>query len=446
MAGKKKSARARILTALGFGFFVDSAEDLAFPMLAPAIQASLNLSYANVNLIYAIRTIFQTFSGPFWGMAADKWNRKWILFIGTGIWGIWTLACGLVTDYHQLLAVRVIACIGLGCLYPAAFSMLADVFGPHQRGKAMGIIGAIGMFGIVAAAVGFGPLLDYAEERNLPDLGWRIAFIALGITSIISGIVILLLVHDPVRGGAEPELEEIITEEAAEKFRFQLAYVKEVLRSGTVWVNLIQGSFYMTTINSLSISFVTWLVHDREFSYGDAELIFGGLVLALAVGSIIGGMTADWADRRWPKKGRIAVSQITIAMTFASMWYLLTSATDFASILASGIFTGFFLEWTRRGVKQPLVQAVIRPELRSTAMALTEFFQGAVASVAVIFLGKYADSFESMGLSRALLIACASWAVAGLAATAYYYVYPGESERLRKEMQDRRNIIIGEGS
>jgi len=443
LEAKKKSLKARILTALGFGFFVDSAEDLAFPMLAPAIQSSLSLSYANINLIFAIRTVFQTLSGPLWGIAADRWNRKKILVLGTGIWGIWTIVCGLVTDYHQLLIMRVIACIGLGCLYPAAFSMLADVFGPHERGKAMGVIGAIGMSGIVAAAVGFGPLLDLAHEQNLMDLGWRIAFVVLGIASLLSGIVILLLVRDPVRGGAEPELEEVITAESSEKFRFKLSDIKEILRSGTVWVNLIQGSFYMTTINALSISFVTWLVHDRDFSYGDAELTFGGLVLALAVGSIVGGMTADRADRRWPRKGRIVVSQVTIAMTFGSMWFLFTSASGFVDILASGIFTGFFLEWTRRGVKQPLVQAVIRPELRSTAMALTECFQGAVASVVVIFLGTYADSFETLGLTRAMLFVCASWAIAGIAATGYFFVYPGESEALRKNMQERRDIILG---
>ena len=82
--------------------------------------------------------IFQTFSGPFWGMLADRFNRKWILVIGTGIWGLWTSICGLATNYWQLLTVRVIACIGLGCLYPASFSILADSFGPKKAGERWG--------------------------------------------------------------------------------------------------------------------------------------------------------------------------------------------------------------------------------------------------------------------------------------------------------------------
>jgi MFS family permease len=436
MSAKTRSERGRILTALGFGFFIDSAEDQALPMLFPAVRNSLGLDYAALSVINSIRIILQTFSGPFWGMAADRYNRKWILVLGTGLWGIWTLVCGLVTSYWQLLVVRVIACLGLGCLYPAAFSMLADVFGPRQRGKAMGTISAIGMFGIVVGAFAFGELL------NVPDVGWRWAFILLGLASILSGLIIAVLVRDPVRGAAEPELEHVITEEAAAQFRFQIADVKAVLRSGTVWINFIQGIFVMTPINALSAFFVTWLVDDRGFSEADAPLILGGVVISLAAGSLAGGLVADWADGRWLRYGRISVSLASILLAFPALWYLLTQAFDLAPIIASAVWAGFFLDWTRRGVKQPLVQNVIRPELRSTAMALTEFVQGAVASVIIILFGNFADRY---GLTQTLLVLAAGfWAVALLVTIPYYFVYPPEAKRLREAMQERREIIVGE--
>jgi MFS family permease len=431
-----RGQRGRILTALGFGFFIDSAEDQALPMLFPAIRASLGLNYSALSVINSIRIIFQTFSGPFWGMLADRYNRKWILVIGTGFWGLWTLLCGLVTDYWQLLVIRVIACLGLGALYPAAFSMLADVFGPKRRGRAMGAISAIGMFGIVIGAFAFGELL------NVPDTGWRWAFILLGITSILSGVVIAILIRDPVRGGAEPELEEIITEEAAAQFRFKMADVMEVLRSRTVWVNFIQGVFVMTPINALAAFFVTWLVDDRGFPEADAPLIFGAIVISLAVGSLVGGLVADWAEGLSARYGRIIVSQVSILVAFPAMWLLLTKATDLAPIIIFSSIAGFFLDWTRRGVKQPLVQNVTRPELRATAMALTEFFQGAIASIVIILFGGFADRF---GLTQTLLVlACGFWAIGFLVTIAYYFVYPPEAEQLRKKMDERRELIVGE--
>jgi len=430
---RTRGEKARVLGALGFGFFIDSAEDVALPMLFPAVRTALGLNYMALSVIDNIRIIFQTFSGPFWGMAADRFNRKWILVIGTGLWGIWTLMCGLVTNYWQLLVVRVVACIGLGCLYPAAFSILADVFGPQRRGRAMGTISAIGMFGIVAGAFAFGEML------NIPEVGWRWAFISLGAASILSGLVIAVLIRDPVRGAAEPELEDVITEEAAARFRFRLTDIKELLRLKTVWVNFIQGCFLLTTINALAIFYVTWLVDDRGFSEADAPLFFGGVVIALAIGSIVGGLAGDWADTRWPRYGRTIASQFSIAVSLPAMIYLLLRATDFVSILITSVWVGFFLDWTRRGSKQPMVQNVTRPELRSTAMALTEFVQGAFASVVILVFGGVADR---IGLTRTLLILVSGfWTVALLVTSAYYFVYPVEARKLREEMERRRTLI-----
>ncbi len=430
---RTRGEKARILGALGFGFFIDSAEDVALPMLFPAVRTALGLNYMALSVIDNIRIIFQTFSGPFWGMAADRFNRKWILVIGTGLWGAWTLLCGLVTTYWQLLVVRVVACIGLGCLYPAAFSMLADVFGPRRRGRAMGTISAIGMFGIVAGAFAFGEML------NVPEVGWRWAFISLGAASMLSGLVIAVLVRDPVRGAAEPELEDVITEEAAARFRFRLSGVKELLRLRTVWVNFIQGCFLLTAINALAIFYVTWLVDDRGFSEADAPLFFGGVVIALAIGSVVGGLAGDWADTRWPRYGRTLASQFSIAVSLPAILYLLLQATDPLRILIASVIAAFFLDWTRRGSKQPMVQNVTRPELRSTAMALTEFVQGAFASVVIIIFGGVADR---IGLTRTLLALVGGfWAVALLVTSAYYFVYPAEARRLREEMDRRRTLI-----
>jgi MFS family permease len=428
-----KGTRARLLTALGFGFFIDSAEDVALPMLWPAVRTALGLTYAQLGYIDSIRVIFQTFSGPFWGMLADRYNRKWILVIGTGLWGLWTAVCGLATDYWQLLLVRVIACIGLGCLYPAAFSLLADSFGPKHRGRAMGTISAIGMFGIVAGALAFGEIIGISEN------GWRIGFIGLGITSALSGLVIALLVKEPVRGASEPELESVITEESANKFRFNLKGVRELLGVKTVWVNFLQGIFMLTTINALATFYVTWLVDDRGFSESDAPLFFGGVVIALALGNFFGGSVCDWAYQRWPKHGRAVVSQISIGIALPALWYLFGRATTTPEILICSILAGFFLDWTRRGAMQPMVQNAVRPELRATAMALTEFVNGAFASVVIILFGKFADQF---GLSHTLLILTSGfWAIAFCVTPLYYLVYPKDAARLHTQMQERHDLI-----
>ena len=430
-----RGPKARLLTALGFGYFIDSAEDVALPMLWPAIRTTLSLSYAQLSYIDSIRVILQTFSGPIWGMLSDRYNRKWILVIGTGIWGIWTSLCGFATDYWQLLSLRVIACIGLGCLYPAAFSLMADTFGPKNRGRAMGTISGIGMFGIVLGALIFGEVIGISDE------GWRYGFIGLGLMSILSGIVIAILVKEPVRGAAEPELEQVITEESASQFRFNMLGVKEIFKVKTVLVNFLQGIFMLTAINALATFYVTWLVDDRGFSESDAPLFFGGVVISLAVGNFVGGSVGDLAFRRWPKYGRAAISQISIAIALPFMYYLFTQATTTQEIVICSVVVGFFLDWTRRGAMQPMVQSAVRPELRSTAMAITEFINGAFASVIIIMFGQYADL---NGLNQTLLIlTCGFWVIAFLVTPLYYFTFPKDSLHLHDEMQERRELITG---
>jgi len=217
--------------------------------------------------------------------------------------------------------------------------------------------------------------------------------------------------------------------------------VKELFGNKTVLVNFLQGIFMLTTINALATFYVTWLVDDRGFSESDAPLFFGGVVISLAVGNLVGGMIGDWAYQRWPKYGRAAVSQVSIAIALPAMWYLFTQATSTTAILICSIVAGFFLDWTRRGAMQPMVQSAVRPELRSTAMALTEFVNGAFASVVIMLFGNFANQF---GLSRTLLVLTSGfWAIAFVVTPLYYLVYPKDAERLHAEMQERREIIVG---
>jgi MFS family permease len=93
------------------------------------------LSNFELGLVGTVRTMMAALSAPLWGFAADRLSRKLVLFIGTGVWGIWTLICGLVPSFGTLLVVRTISGIGLGCLLPATFPLLSDTFAPHRRGR-----------------------------------------------------------------------------------------------------------------------------------------------------------------------------------------------------------------------------------------------------------------------------------------------------------------------
>jgi len=76
-------------------------------------------------------------------------------------------------------------------------------------------------------------------------------------------------------------------------------------------------------------------------------------------------------------------------------------------------------------------------------MALTEFVNGAFASVMIIMFSNYADQ---VGLSQTLLIlTCGFWLIAFFVTPLYYLVYPKDASRMHEQMAERRKLITGKG-
>jgi hypothetical protein len=136
-----------------------------------------------------------------------------------------------------------------------------------------------------------------------------------------------------------------------------------------------------------------------------------------------------------------AIRRARLAPTQPDGEFHFSRATTTPEIVLRSTVAGTFLDWTRRGAMRPMVQSAVRPELRSTAMALTEFVNGALASVVIILFGRFADP---SGLFRALLfLTTGLWAIAFLVTPLYYVVFPKDAARWRDQMRERRSIITG---
>ena len=168
---EEKPAKWRTLLALSLGYFVDQGEGQAMSIFSPVLRQLWGLSFQNLSLITFVRSLLQSLSSPFWGYLADRHSRKKVLFWGTGFWGIFTVIVGLTQNFNQLLAIRVISGIGLGCLMPATFSIMADTFAPRIRGRMLGLLESVGILGIIIFTLGLGHLAT-------PET-WRYGFVIL---------------------------------------------------------------------------------------------------------------------------------------------------------------------------------------------------------------------------------------------------------------------------
>lgn len=424
-----KPVKYKNLLALALGYFVDQGEAQAMSIFSPVLKQMWNLSVGNLTWITFIRSLLQSLSSPLWGYLSDRYSRKKVLFWGTGFWGIWTILVGLTQNFGQLIAVRVISGIGLGCLMPATFSIMADTFAPKIRGRMLGYLEGIGIFGIIVFTVGLG-LLATPEH-------WRYGFFILGVASIISGIVILIFVDEPIRGQSEPQMMGKLTQDQADKYRIQFDDIKKVFGIPTIRVAILQGLAGSMPWVIMGAFLILWLVEDRGLATQQAPLIFGVMLIGTALSNVIGGYLGDWAEQRNPKYGRTIIGQVSVIFGIPLTFLLLTRTQNWSipALTAYCFFIGLLISWPGKGSKEPMMAAVTPPELRSTAFSLTTFVESGFAAVVALIFGLIADRIN---LQTAMLWTIpVPWILCAIMFSGFYLTYPKDREKLVKLLEER---------
>lgn len=444
MEQTKPKKSGRTLFALGLGYLIDQGEGQAMGVLSPILMSLWGISYSAIGLMETLRNIAQTISAPFWGYASDRWSRKKVLIFGTGVWGLWTVAVGLVPDIFSMTIIRTISGLGLGCLMPATFSLLGDHYPQSQRGRALGVIGAVGAIGIVIGVLALGFVAT-------PEL-WRWGFIGLGIASIISGLIIWWLVEEPLRGSAEPELAGLVTRETEKRYMINWKDVFSTLRIPTVWAAILQGVTGSMPWVVMGIYLINWMVKDLGFSNtitfsdtrGSAPLVFALIVVGTAISNYAGGVIGDYAEKKSPKYGRTIIGQFSVFVGVPLTYILFTQGKNmsFMGILALAFGTALLISWPGRGAKEPMMQAIVPPEMRSSAYSVVALIEGGLSAFSGLIAGALADK---IGLTNALLWTVPfPWILCGIGFTLFYFTYPRDAARVRARMAERRDELLAE--
>ncbi|KAI9739140.1 MAG: hypothetical protein M1834_007353 [Cirrosporium novae-zelandiae] len=146
-----------------FDFFTVSltVEDLA---------ESFNRSNTDITWGITLVLMFRSVGSTIFGIAADRWGRKWPFIVNNVLFIILELATGFCNDYSSFLAVRALFGIAMGGLYGnAAATALEDC-----PDAARGIIS-----GMLQQGYAFGYLLATAFARGLVNTtshGWKPLF------------------------------------------------------------------------------------------------------------------------------------------------------------------------------------------------------------------------------------------------------------------------------
>jgi MFS family permease len=158
--------------ALGFGCLALTS------VFMQSLEAAFGWSRADVSLGYGIASAGMAVGGLVWGRLSDRLDIRLLLAIGGAGMVVSLLAMGTMQSLWQFYAANlVLGGLGFAVLYAPLITAPGEWFA-HRRGLAVGIVTAGG-------AAGQG-VLPYLATILIRDLGWRPAFLILGIVSLIA--------------------------------------------------------------------------------------------------------------------------------------------------------------------------------------------------------------------------------------------------------------------
>ena len=126
-----------LLTLVGVLNFVDRQ---ILSILLQSIKEEMLLSDTQLGLLsgIAFAAFYTAFAIPV-AMWADRHSRRNLIAAALTVWSLMTALSGLAVNYTTLLLTRMGVAIGESGAGPAAQSVIADYFPPHQRSRAMSV-------------------------------------------------------------------------------------------------------------------------------------------------------------------------------------------------------------------------------------------------------------------------------------------------------------------
>ena len=275
-----------VLAVLCVGVFMLLLDGTIVNIAIPSIMDGFDTSFSKVEwvmnaylLVFAVLLITA-------GRLGDLFGRRRIFIIGLAVFSLASLLCGVAPGIGWLIAFRGLQGLGGAMMMPSTLSIIANVFRPEERGKAMGFWGGVTGFA-VALGPSLGGLLVEAES-------WRWIFFI----NVPIGVVLLL---------------------------GTLLYIPESTDPTSVKQMDLPGVAVLTA----GLFCLTFALIEGQ-NYGWAS----GLILGLFAGAVVGLVAFVWLQRR-------QIQPLIELGMFRDRTFSVTNGV--ALILAMGMMGVFFL-------------------------------------------------------------------------------------------------------
>ncbi|CAI4227142.1 unnamed protein product [Auanema sp. JU1783] len=350
------------------------------------VQKYYNIDDSSAGLIQSVFLAFFIVGSPICGYLGDRFNRKLIILVGVVIWLGAVLGSTFVSsdNFWLFLLFRGLVGIGEASYSNVSPSLISDMFTGPTRSR---------MYMLFYFAVPVGSGLGFVVGSNVASATghWQWGVRVTALVGIFVTILLLLFVHEPVRGGADASTGAKETNEVAGSYWDDIkaliciptfvcctwGYTALVFVTGTLtWWEPTIIEYLMAYKNQVTD------VGEEDHDHFDKDkdsigLIFGGITtVAGLIGVSMGTLLAGWIKAG---TGPFRIIQTVRAQPIVSGFGALVAAPLLAIVFIFGeksllmlwillfvLITFLSLNW---GLNVDMLMTVIVPSRRSTAFS-----------------------------------------------------------------------------
>jgi EmrB/QacA subfamily drug resistance transporter len=159
-----------------------SIVNIALPYIMQDMSTDIStIQWVVVIYLLTVSSLLLTF-----GRLSDIRGRQQIYVIGFMVFTLGSFLCGMAKMPAFLIMARVVQGLGASMLMACSPALIVDVFAKQQRGRALGMIGAVVAAGLTTGPVVGGLILEYFSWQSIFYIN-----IPIGVAATIAGIFVL---------------------------------------------------------------------------------------------------------------------------------------------------------------------------------------------------------------------------------------------------------------
>lgn len=313
-----------VLVAVGIGIFLSTVDGSIVNLALPTLEAEFDITFGAVQWVVLAYLLTLATLVLAIGRLGDMVGKKRIYTAGFSVFTVASLMCGLAPSLPWLVAFRILQAIGASMIQALGMAITTEAFPASERGRALGINGAVVSLGIITGPTLGGVIIDalswhwiffvnlpvgivgtLAAIRFIPNVparpGQRFDFVGAGafFVSLLGVLVGMTMAQD--RGFSDPTVllliglglvflvGFIVIERRVAEPMLDLT----LFRSRLLRVNLFTGWTVFIGVSGLLILLPFYLENVRGYQPRTVGLIVAAVPVALIFVAPASGLLSD---------------------------------------------------------------------------------------------------------------------------------------------------------